>query len=149
MLVLYKECALEYATLRGHICKHLKVGLGLITVLIISNHLMMIIETSCYVLSDREAPVLYKIMQREQDSLENLTFVIQKYDVDGITYEMNRVVDVITQRETFLVVYLRSVQSIGDGGSEEYEARHTGDVETKTAVTDENIIADVMSLLLR
>ena len=88
-------------------------------------------------------------MQREQDSLENRTFVIQKDDVDGITYEMTRVVDVIPQRETFLVVYRRSVQSIGVGGSEEYEAMHTGDVETTTAVTDENIIADVMLLLLR
>ena len=140
---------MEYATLRGDICKHLKVALGLITVLIISNHLMMIIETLSYVPSDREAPVLYKIMQREQDSLENWTFVIQKDDVDGITYEMTRVVDVIPQRETFLVVYRRSEQSIGAGGSEEYEAMHTGDVETTTAVTDENIIADVMLLLLR
>ena len=66
---------------------------------------MMIIETLCYVPSDKEAPVLYKIMQREQDSVENWTFIVQNDDVDGITYEMTRVVDVIPQRETFLVVF--------------------------------------------
>ena len=40
-----------------------------------------------------------------QGSLVNWTFIIKKDDADGITYEMTRVVDVIPQRETFLVVY--------------------------------------------
>ena len=75
------------------------------------------------------------------DDFKYLEYTLHVDDVDGLVYEVTRVVNEVYQRRgSFIVAYRRPVYKNGIRGPEEKDAIHIRDVEKMTADTDEDIL---------
>jgi hypothetical protein len=75
------------------------------------------------------------------DDFKYLENTLHVDDVDGLVYEVKRVVNEVYQRRGSLIVaYRRPVYKNGIRGPEEKDAIHIRDVEKMTADTDEDIV---------